>query len=135
MSLDDAGDTLPGDPAPDDAVPEDRTRAVRFDYDEPARALLVEWADGAVQRIPFDYLRQACPCAVCSGEMGQLGRFDLRHELDPGEDELADINLVGLYGLGVRWANGHDTGIYTFEYLRSLGDDAEDEARLKAEQR
>jgi DUF971 family protein len=104
---------------------EDRVRAQRFDYDEPARALVVEWADGAVQRIPFGALRKACPCAVCKGEMGRPGRFDVRPQLEPGEDDLADINLVGLYGLGVRWGNGHDTGIYTFEYLRALGDAAE----------
>lgn len=99
-------------------------RARRFDYDEPARALVVEWGDGAVQRIPFATLRTACPCAVCKGEMGRPGRFQVKPALDPGEDELADINLVGLYGLGVRWGNGHDTGIYTFEHLRALGDDA-----------
>jgi DUF971 family protein len=104
---------------------EDRVRAQRFDYDEPARALVVEWADAAVQRIPFGALRKACPCAVCKGEMGRPGRFDVRPQLEPGEDDLADINLVGLYGLGVRWGNGHDTGIYTFEYLRALGDAAE----------
>jgi DUF971 family protein len=106
-------------------VEEERVRALRFDYDEPARALVVEWGDGAVQRIPFAVLRSACPCAVCKGEMGRPGRFDVKPGLEPGEDELADINLVGLYGLGVRWGNGHDTGIFTFEYLRALGDDAE----------
>jgi DUF971 family protein len=107
-----------------DLAASDRHRAERFDYDEPARALLIEWADGAVQRIPFARLRAACPCAACSGEMGRPGRFDVRPQLQPGEDELADINLVGLYGLGMTWANGHDTGIYTFEYLRRLGDAA-----------
>jgi DUF971 family protein len=101
---------------------DDRHRAVRFDYDEAARALVVEWGDGAEQRIPFAVLRKACPCAVCKGEMGRPGRFDLRPELVAGEDDLGDINLVGLYGLGMRWGNGHDTGIYTFEYLRALGD-------------
>ena len=104
---------------------DERVRALRFEYDEPARAMLVEWGDGAVQRIPFATLRKACPCAVCKGEMGRPGRFDLRPELSPGEDELADINLIGNYGLGVRWGDGHDTGIYTFEYLRALGDAAE----------
>ncbi len=104
---------------------EDRVRAQRFDYDEPARALLVEWGDGAVQRIPFASLRKACPCAACKGEMGRPGRFDVRPDLAPGEDELADINLVGLYGMGATWSDGHDTGIYTFEYLRALGDAAE----------
>lgn len=101
---------------------DDRTTAMRFDYDEPARALVVEWRDGAEQRIPFAALRRACPCAVCQGEMGRPGRFDLDPDLKPGEDELADISLVGLYGLGAAWADGHNTGIYPFELLRRLGD-------------
>lgn len=101
------------------------TTARRIDYDEAARALLVEWEDGAVRRIPFATLRKACPCAVCNGEMGRPGRFASRPELDPGEDELADMHLVGAYGLGTRWRDGHSTGIYTFEALRALGDAAD----------
>lgn len=94
----------------------------RFDYDDPGRALVVEWSDGATHRIPFDLLRRACPCAVCSGEMGRPGRFAVKPQLEPGEDELADISLVGLYGLNAVWADGHNTGIYTFETLRELGE-------------
>jgi DUF971 family protein len=85
---------------------------------------VIGWADGVTQRIPFGVLRRACPCAVCSGEMGRPGRFGTDPDLHPGEDELADINLVGMYGMGATWADGHNTGIYTFERLRSLGDAA-----------
>ena len=102
----------------------DRTRALRFAYDEPRRALLIVWADGAQHRIPFADLRRACPCATCNGELGVPGRFTTRPELDPGEDELADIGLVGAYGLNAVWADGHSTGIYTFERLRDLGERA-----------
>jgi DUF971 family protein len=102
----------------------ERTRPLRFDYDEPHRSLLVEWADGAAQLIPFPDLRLACPCAVCAGEMGIPGRFASQPQLGPGEDELADIALVGAYGLNTIWADGHSTGIYTFERLRELGDAA-----------
>jgi DUF971 family protein len=104
-------------------IPEpDRTRPLRFDYDEPRRALLAEWADGTVHRIPFAALRRACPCAVCAGEVGLPGRFAADPELGVGEDELADIGLVGAYGLNAIWADGHSTGIYTFERLRELGE-------------
>jgi prepilin-type processing-associated H-X9-DG protein len=41
-----------------------------------------------------------------------------------GEDELADISLVGAYGLNAVWADGHSTGIYTYERLRELGEAA-----------
>lgn len=101
-----------------------RVSPVLFEYDETERALRVEWGDGAVQLIAFEALRKGCPCAVCKGEMGRPGRFDVRPDLSPGEDELADIALIGNYGLGARWGDGHDTGIYTFEYLRELGDAA-----------
>lgn len=106
-----------------------RTRPLRFDYDEPHRSLLVEWGDGAVQLIPFAALRRACPCAECAGEMGMPGRFASQPDLGTGEDELADIALVGAYGLNAVWADGHSTGIYTFERLRELGDAAAADGR------
>jgi len=99
----------------------DGTTPRRFGYDEPGRALLVEWLDGQGQAIPFSTLRKACPCALCRGELGRPGRFQLEPNLRPGEDELADIQLVGNYGLKAIWNDGHDTGIYRFEQLRQLG--------------
>ncbi len=107
-------------------------RPARFDYDEPARALLIEWDDAAVHRIPFDVLRRACPCAACHGELGSAGRFMVRPDLEPGEDDLADISLVGAYGLNVVWNDGHNTGIYTYERLRELGELASAEAGTRA---
>jgi len=78
-----------------------------------------------VQRIPFALLRRDCPCAGCRGELGYAGRFATEPELRPGEDELADVGLVGAYGLNCVWADGHNTGIYTFEHLRALGERAD----------
>ncbi|GAC1344056.1 MAG: hypothetical protein NVSMB29_17350 [Candidatus Dormibacteria bacterium] len=105
-------------PAPDPT----QLQPARFDYDEAARALLVEWTDGVTQRIPFAVLRRNCPCAACAGELNFSGRFAKNPRLRPGEDELADISLVGSYGLNAVWADGHNTGIYTFSRLRSLGE-------------
>ena len=50
------------------------------------------------------------------------GRFSSDPGLHPGEDELADISLVGAYGLNTVWADGHNTGIYTYQRLRELGE-------------
>ena len=56
--------------------------------------------------------------------MGSPGRFSAQPKLGAGEDELADIGLVGAYGLNAVWGDGHSTGIYTFERLRDLGERA-----------
>lgn len=50
------------------------------------------------------------------------GRLDRVAEL--GEDELkvTDVGLIGQYALQIGFASGHATGIYTFRYLRSLGE-------------
>lgn len=80
--------------------------------------LEVDW-DGAghVARFLARPLRLACPCAGCVDEMSH------RPILDPATvpaDVQADaLELVGSYGLRVRWSDGHHTGIYTFQWLRS----------------
>lgn len=84
--------------------------------------MLIEWADATTHLVPYADLRRACPCATCAGEMGFKGRFASNPDLEPGEDELADIALVGAYGLNAVWADGHSTGIYSFERLRELGE-------------
>lgn len=66
--------------------------------------------------MPARALRLACPCAACVDEMSG------RALLDPGEvsDDVAAValELVGAYGLRIRWSDGHGTGIYTFAWLR-----------------
>jgi DUF971 family protein len=33
---------------------------------------------------------------------------------------ISDISIVGRYALNFRWSDGHDTGIYSFQYLREV---------------
>lgn len=40
--------------------------------------------------------------------------------LTPGKNELGSIETVGKYALQLCWADGHNTGIYTYDYLRQL---------------
>ena len=79
--------------------------------------ILIDW-DGAGHRALFEAreLRLACPCAECVEEMSG------RPLLDPGQVSTAvrplRLHLVGGYGLRVDWSDGHNTGIYTFDWLR-----------------
>jgi len=66
-------------------------------------------------------LRDACPCAHCSGEqiMGQVV-FPGMKTLAPGMNELKALTPVGNYGIQASWKDGHDTGIYSFDMLRKV---------------
>jgi DUF971 family protein len=74
------------------------------------------WADGRHHRYPHRILRGYCPCAGCQGHGGSI-RF-----VEPPNLELRDIERVGNYALALRWGDGHDSGIYSFAFLRRLGE-------------
>jgi len=80
----------------------------------------IAWADGHVSSYSFELLRWNCPCAHCRGEMGRPGALASTVALMPAQKELIDLQLVGRYAVQPRWADGHDTGIYSFEDLRRL---------------
>lgn len=81
-----------------------------------ATELEISWADGRKLSYPHRILRGYCPCAGCQGHSGTV-RFV------PGRDlELREIEQVGNYALSLRWGDGHASGIYTFRYLRRLGE-------------
>ncbi len=52
--------------------------------------------------------------------MGSGGLLDRVKDLPAPELQLQDARLIGQYAVGLGFASGHATGIYTFRYLRSL---------------
>jgi DUF971 family protein len=81
-----------------------------------AMVFTLTWADGVKHAIPHRILRGYCPCAGCQGHTGGLTFHD------PGNLELREIQRVGNYALGLEWGDGHGGGIYSFRYLRRLGE-------------
>jgi len=84
--------------------------------------LVIQWNDG--QRLVYSWkqLRDSCPCAGCREEHNQSP--DPFRILKPSElVPLAPVSMspVGRYAYKIVWSDGHDTGIYTLELLRSLG--------------
>lgn len=84
--------------------------------------LAIQWNDGTESYFELEFLRRACPCAACGGEPDVLGNV-LRPEVSYTEKsfQLAGFDFVGGYALQPRWSDGHNTGIYSFTYLRRLG--------------
>ena len=78
------------------------------------------WADDKECDYRAADLRRACPCAQCVNEW--TGERVLKPETVGDEIQIRDLSLVGRYAINFRWSDGHETGIYSFRYLRELCD-------------
>jgi DUF971 family protein len=81
-------------------------------------SLRVTWGDGRACLYDAPSLRRACPCAQCVNEF--TGERVLRPEAVSDALLMENVELVGRYALTFRWSDGHETGIYSFRYLRQL---------------
>jgi DUF971 family protein len=84
--------------------------------------LAIKWDDGRESFIPLEKLRRHCPCAGCQGERDILGNFYKGPDqpLTPRSFQLTRIVNVGGYAIQPVWADGHNTGIFSFDYLQEL---------------
>ena len=94
----------------------DREKPTHVHAPHGARALEITWGDAKKISYPHEILRGFCPCATCQGHSGSI-RFVPGQSLD-----LRELEQVGNYALGFTWADGHSSGIYSFRFLRTLGD-------------
>ena len=91
-----------------------------------SRELVIEWSDGVVQQMPFRTLRDGCQCATCNDKRMK----ELQDEnpsalpvLTASAAQPLDIlkmHPVGNYAYNIHFSDGHTTGIFTFELLRSF---------------
>jgi DUF971 family protein len=95
---------------------------VNIEVDRKQREVRITWADHFQSRYSLDYLRKICPCAVCNEQRRNQDplrvlrpdQLVITAELRPEQP----VELVGNYALQFFWADGHNTGIYSFEFLR-----------------
>jgi DUF971 family protein len=78
----------------------------------------ITWNDGHFSAFPSWYLRENCMCAGCVEEF--TGKRKIGHGDIPSTVERVHVAPVGNYALQFKWSDGHEAGIYTFEYLRKL---------------
>ena len=88
----------------------------------------IEWRDGHGSSYAFQYLRDACPCALCNEERAKTGR---KPGQPPGRAPGAlpmfkpavratEAEAVGRYAMRFTWNDGHQHGIFSWEYLREI---------------
>ena len=85
-----------------------------------ANELGIEWDDGHKGRHTLQTLRKYCPCASCKMEIEASEGSVMLPILKPGQNDLRSIETVGNYAIQLVWADGHRTGIYTFDHLRQI---------------
>ena len=81
-----------------------------------AGRLRILWSDGHQAEYDYAYLRGYCPCAGCQGH----GTLEVRFRPPAGPVTPLAIEPVGNYAVSFQWSDGHATGIYRFDLLRTI---------------
>ena len=88
--------------------------------------LRIEWSSGEIRTYAVSELRSKCPCATCREKRKAADKpAELLPVLTPEEtqpDRIVGMRPVGNYAYGIEFADGHDTGIFSLEFLRELGE-------------
>ena len=95
------------------------TTPTRIRRNDPSRVVF-EWDDGHTAEFSAADLRRRCPSAACVSE--NTGQRILDPASVPDDLTQADLHLVGNYAVGLRFSDGHETGIYTYSFLRAAGE-------------
>ena len=84
--------------------------------------LAISWDDGHETFIKLETLRRRCPCASCHGETDVLGNVykGPATNFTPASFQLQHLQPIGGYALQPHWRDGHQSGIYAYDYLRAL---------------
>ena len=89
----------------------------------------IAWADGHVSHFDFAYLRDHCPCATCNDERAKkesLSEASPAFASSPAlpmfkpKARAQSATQVGNYAIQISFSDGHSTGIYSYDHLRSI---------------
>lgn len=94
-------------------------RPIDIEHDRGRRQLTITWESGPRSVYPLGYLRGWCPCAECQGH-GNTTTF-----LGQREVEATSIAEVGAYAITIAFSDGHDGGIYSWDWLHRLAEHSE----------
>jgi DUF971 family protein len=86
--------------------------------------LSVQWPDGSSDFFPIAFLRRMSPSAETKHLREEMAKNPLTvlpaSAARAGPLTAIDAQLVGNYAIRIRFSDGHDTGIYSWQYLREL---------------
>lgn len=82
--------------------------------------LTITWDDGITHSLDARLLRAACNCATCVSEITGERLIDTAKV--PPNIQITAAEPTGNYAVTLKFSDAHGTGIYTYEYLRQLGE-------------
>jgi len=84
--------------------------------------LKIFWNSGVESKITLSKLRDECPCVNCKGESVIFESYiPIKSPFKPaGFYEIEKIITIGNYAIQIIWKDGHNTGIYSWDYLIDL---------------
>jgi DUF971 family protein len=84
---------------------------------QASRLMELSFADGTSFRLPYEFLRVYSPSAEVRGH----GPGQETLQVGKREVTIAEVEAVGHYAIRPKFSDGHDTGIYSWDYLYDLG--------------
>jgi DUF971 family protein len=91
--------------------------------------LRIEWSDGQKREIGVAELRKVCPCATCREERAKpsapANPLQVLSLAEARPLKVLGMKPVGNYAYSIAFSDGHDTGIFTLDFLRGLGSEVE----------
>jgi len=95
-------------------------RPTNVTADRERRVLTIQGNDGRECSYSFAGLRAICPCVLCQGGHANMGRPADKLLLQKSQNDALNLDAataVGSYAIQFAWNDGHDSGIYTWNYL------------------
>jgi len=100
-------------------------RPTKLERAEPRR-IRITWSDGEVREYAYGELRAKCPCATCrekrSAPPPSALELPVLSAAEARPLEIAAMKPVGAYAYSIDFSDGHDTGIFSFDLLREIGE-------------
>jgi DUF971 family protein len=88
-----------------------------------SKGIQIDWKDGHHSSYDLQYLRNRCPCATCTEGQGHKpgnAQSASPFELYKPKLKMSAVEPVGNYAIRIEWNDGHNTGIYSYQYLRQI---------------
>ncbi|MDP4175223.1 MAG: DUF971 domain-containing protein [Bacteroidota bacterium] len=79
------------------------------------RNLKIKWDNGSESIIALKHLRDQCPCEYCKED-------NKPRQFTEGMYSILNVKIKGCFAAQISWKDGHNKGLYTWDYLKSLSE-------------